>query len=248
MILSALIPAAALAGTAPAKKPAASGFSGKGQFGLLDSQGNAQARSANAVIDIAYITGHWKHALHASMLYGQSAGIVSAERWDVAWQSNDHITPNFFVFGALRYERDMFDGFVYQGNGALGVGYHVIHTKSATLSIQLGAGYMLSRPEIVQILAPGVVSRAPQSRRDYAIASGGLDYEQQLSGTTMLTDKFLVNTGGFNTLFVNDLALTVKVSTQLAVSLGYNIQDNTHPPGKIKNLDTTETVNLVYAF
>ena len=58
----------------------------------------------------------------------------------------------------------------------------------------------------------------------------------------------LVNAGSVNTLVTNSLALVVKVSTRLAMSLAYDIQDNTHPPGAIKHLDSTETVNLVYAF
>jgi putative salt-induced outer membrane protein YdiY len=46
----------------------------------------------------------------------------------------------------------------------------------------------------------------------------------------------------------NTLALAVKISTKLALSVGYNVQDNDNPPGGVKKLDTLETVNLVYAF
>ena len=58
----------------------------------------------------------------------------------------------------------------------------------------------------------------------------------------------LVNSGSINTLATNTLALTVKMSTKLALSLGYNVQDNTSPPPGLKKVDTLETVNLVYAF
>jgi len=34
----------------------------------------------------------------------------------------------------------------------------------------------------------------------------------------------------------------------LALSLGYNVQDNTTPAAGAKHVDTLETVNLVYAF
>ena len=81
-----------------------------------------------------------------------------------------------------------------------------------------------------------------------AIVSAGLDYSQALSSTTALSDKLLVEAGSNNTLITNTLALSVKMSTRLALSLGYTLQDNTRPPPGLKYLDTTENVNLVYAF
>jgi putative salt-induced outer membrane protein len=244
-----LVPAMASAGDPPAAKPPANGWSGKGQIGILASQGNAQAKSANAALDLAYVAGSWKHALHADLLYGESADVVSAERWDALWQSNRQFSSKFFAFGAVRYEHDLFDGFEYQGSGAVGIGYLVLDSQSVKLSVQLGAGYMLSRPEVLtKDVSGAVIARALQPVQNYAIATAGVDYEHKLTDTTTLSDKFLVNAGGENTLFTNALALAVKVSTKLALSLGYNIQDNTHAPPGIKSLDTTETINLVYAF
>ena len=46
----------------------------------------------------------------------------------------------------------------------------------------------------------------------------------------------------------NTLALAVKISGKLALSLGYNIQNNSNPPPGRKKLDSLETVNLVYSF
>ena len=44
------------------------------------------------------------------------------------------------------------------------------------------------------------------------------------------------------------LALAVKISTKRALSVGYNIQDNTKPPANMKKLDTLETIDLVCLF
>jgi putative salt-induced outer membrane protein YdiY len=46
----------------------------------------------------------------------------------------------------------------------------------------------------------------------------------------------------------DEIALTVKMSDKLALSVGYGLTDNTHPPDTIKKLDTVTTVNLVFAF
>ncbi|HWG70678.1 MAG TPA: DUF481 domain-containing protein [Steroidobacteraceae bacterium] len=51
-----------------------------------------------------------------------------------------------------------------------------------------------------------------------------------------------------DTLITDALELTVKMSTNLALSLGYGLQDNTKPPAGLKKIDTVETVNLVFAF
>lgn len=224
-------------------------WTGTGQLGFLASQGNSEAKSANGLLDLAYLTGPWKHSLHLGLLYGENAGITSAERWNALWQSDYSITPRLYAFGTLRYEHDLFDGFQYQGSGAAGLGYKILQTQSISLSGQVGAGYMLSRPELLTKNAAGaVIARTLQPSQDYAIATAGLQYSQKLTATTTLSDTFLVNAGSANTLITNALALTVKMSTQLALSLGYNIQDNTKPPAGIKSLDSTETVNLVFAF
>ena len=56
------------------------------------------------------------------------------------------------------------------------------------------------------------------------------------------------NSARVSRVATNTLALTVKMSTKLALSLGYNLQDNTSPPPGLKKVDTLETVNLVYSF
>ncbi len=75
-----------------------------------------------------------------------------------------------------------------------------------------------------------------------------MTYSQALSRTTTLSDKLLVEAGSINTLVTNALALAVKISGKLALSVGYAIQDNSEPPAGLKKLDTLETVNLVYSF
>ena len=252
LIMVLLGPATAFA-TASTPALVTAHFTGKGQLGVVASQGNAQGTSANAAIDLNYLSGLWKHSLDLTTLYGQSLGIVSAERWMAMWQSSRKISAEAYVFGSLRYEHDLFDGFQYQASGALGVGYTLIHSKATTLSTQIGAGYMVSRPETLTSVAltnptRTFIERLAQPSERYAIGTLGVNYEHTITHTTSVSDKLLVNAGSVNTQVTNALALVVKVSTQLALSLGYNLQDNTHPAPGIQHLDSIETVNLVYAF
>jgi len=224
-------------------------WTGKGQVGVVASQGNTDAKSANALIDMALLEGQWKHALHLGGLYGENAGITSAERWDTLWQSNYDLTTDLYTFGALRYAHDMFSGFQYQASAAAGLGYKLIDSNDVKLSAQVGAGYRKSRAEeLVKDAAGEVTQRIPEASTGDAILSAGLDYSQALTSTTTLTDKLLVESGSSNTLYTNSLALAVKMSNRLALSVGYNLQDNTKPPPGLKKLDTTETMNLVFSF
>jgi putative salt-induced outer membrane protein len=245
--LCGLIPIIAVADDPP--PPPQDVWTGKGQAGYVSSQGNSDAKSANAAIDAAFLDGPWKHAFHLGGLYGQSAGIVSAERWDTNWQSNYDLTPHLYTFGGLRYERDMFSGFQYQESVTTGLGYKILDTATTKLDLQVGAGYKRLRPEDL-IYGPtgAVVQRIPLTAESGAIGTLGLNYSQALTSTTTLTDKLLVESGSNDTLSTNALAVAVKVSKKLALSVGYTVTDNTTPPAGLKKVDTLETVNLVYAF
>jgi putative salt-induced outer membrane protein len=244
-----LAPLMAMAEDAPPPPPEGV-WTGKGQAGYVSSKGNSDSKSANVALDMALVEGPWKHAFHLGGLYGESAGIVSAERWDTGWQSNYDLTKDIFTFGGLRYQHDMFSGFQYQASGTAGVGYKIFDTDATKLSAQVGAGYRKLRPEdLIKDPATGAVTgRTLEPAESGAVGTFGVNYSQALTATTTLSDKLLVESGSSDTLITNALALAVKISTKLALSVGYSIQDNTKPPAALKKLDTLETLNLVYSF
>lgn len=241
----ALLPAVALCDEAPPQDV----WTGKGQAGIVASQGNTQARTANAALDLGLLDGPWTHSLHLETLYAKSAGITSGERWDALWQTNYALSSALYTFGALRFDRDLFSGFNYQGSVAAGLGYKIIDTNGLKLSVQAGPGYRRERPQMLTRDAAGeVIARTFGAPTSSAILSAGIDYSQALTATTTLSDKLLVESGGGNTLLTNALALSVKMSSRLALSLGYNIQNNSSPPPGLKKLDSIETINLVFSF
>ena len=224
-------------------------WAGKGQLGFLDSQGNTVSESLNAALDMTRVDGPWKNALVLLGLYGRSGQVVSAERYDGRWQTNYDLSPTIFTFGAAHYEHDMFSGFQYQADGSAGLGYKIFNTDKTKLTAQVGVGYQWARPELLETNADGEVEyRVPLASTDNVIATAGLDFSQGLSKSTTLSNKFLTEIGSADTVLHDQLALTVKMSTKLALSLGYQVQDNTNPPVGVKKLDTVATANLVYAF
>ncbi|MDP8986346.1 MAG: DUF481 domain-containing protein [Pseudomonadota bacterium] len=248
IIVATLDASAVRADDAPAPAPQHV-WLGKGQFGFLESTGNSEATSVNGSIDLSRYDEGFKNAAYVAGLYGKSAGIVSAERLEAREQTNYEISTHTFAFGALRYEHDLFDGFQYQASVTAGFGYTFLESQSDKLSGQLGAGYRRLRPEtILKDDAGAVVSRVPQKATGEAIGTASVDYLHRFTPTTTVTDKFLLEHGSANTMAHDEIALAVKMSTKLALSVGYAITRNSNPPAPLKKLDTMSTVNLVFSF
>jgi putative salt-induced outer membrane protein len=241
--------AQAWADDAPAPPPPQGVWLGKGQAGFLDSHGNSDAESINGNIDMIRYDGAWKNELYLGGLYGKSSDVVSAERWETHSQSDYAVSGALFAFGGLRFEHDLFDGFQYQASATGGLGYKFIDTNDTKLSAQLGAGYRRLRPEDIFKDPDGVViSRIVHPATGEAIGTVGVDFSQAFTKTTVLTNKFVTEAGSSNTMLHDQLALTVKMSEKLALSVGYAFTDNTHPPETLKKIDTLATINLVFSF
>jgi putative salt-induced outer membrane protein len=225
------------------------GFSGKGQLGYVMSRGNSDSDSANAAFDLFLVRGDWKHELFVDGLYGKSAEVTSAERWDVRFQSDYTITPRLFSFGALTYQNDRFSGFQYQASASGGIGYKFIDTSATKLAAQIGVGYRSLRPELlVKDDAGAVVQRVPQESDSDVVGTAGVTFEHAFNAITKITDKLQIESGSSNTSTQNDLALEVKMSKKLSLAAGYSSRNNSEPPAGLKRTDTLTTLNVVYAF
>ena len=251
LLLAATPSALVWADDTPAPPPPQHEWIGKGQAGFLESKGNSSGESINGALDLSRYDDDWKNALHVEGFYGKSGDVVSAERWIVNEQTDYTITTRTFAFGGLRFEHDQFDGFVYQASITAGLGYKLLDTGSDKLTIQAGPGFKRLRPETI-VKDPGgsgaVVDRIPLDAENEAIATVGVDYAHSFNKSTVLSNKLLLEYGSQNTLTTDQIALTVKMSTALALSVGYQITDNSKPPAPLRKVDTVTTVNLVYAF
>jgi putative salt-induced outer membrane protein len=224
---------------------------GKGQFGFLESKGNSNAESINGNIDFTRYDAPWKNEITLLGLYGKNNGIVSAERFEAREQTNYNVTSNIFAFGALRYEHDLFDGFEFQRSITAGLGYKVFDTKTTALSFQAGAGYRQIRPETLNYNQNGngeVISRIPLGQTNEAIGSLEIDFMHKFNDATTLTNKLYGEYGSMNTMATDQIQLAVKMTTKLALVLGYTIIDNTDPAPGLKKVDQLTTVNLQFSF
>ena len=236
--------AAARAGDPP---PPDSQWFGSGQAGLLIASGNTNASTFNAKLNLARTDGPWKNTLYFGGLYGKSNGIVNGEALEGRYQLDHKITDKLFWFTSLDAVRDLFSGFAYQATLSGGVGYKFIDTADTKFSGIFGPGYQrLETQTLTKNAAGAVIQRVNGPSQGDLVATLGLNLEQKLTTSTKLTDKFLATSGSLNTAVANDFAISVSMSSVLALSVGYGIRYNTTPAAGVKKLDQLTTVNIVY--
>jgi len=225
------------------------GWTGQGQAGVVMARGTLDTTTANAKLDATDTIGDWKDIAHLAFLYGRSGKVSSAQRLEGAWETDYNFTRSAFVFGSVNGENDHFDGFVYQVTLATGLGYKFVDTDTTKLTGNLGFGYRrLQNETLAAPDANGFVARTPGPSTSDGVGTAGLDYVQQITPSTKLTDKLLIQSGGQNTAVANDFAVAVSINHSLALSTGYGVRYNSAPPTGTKSTDQLFTVNIVYSF
>jgi putative salt-induced outer membrane protein len=215
---------------------AAADWSGKGTFGGVLARGNTETETINLNVDVENKLDEWTHKAGASMLRTVTDDITSADRWELRGESQYSLTERSYLFGALRYEDDAFTDYEYQATLSGGYGYRFITNDTTKLEGQIGAGYR--EAEV----------RLTGEQQDGIIARGALDFEHKLTTTTLIYDRFLVESGSDNTFVQNVLGVEVKINDTFALGLDYAVRHNTDVlPGTDKT-DQVLTANLVYGF
>lgn len=227
--------------------PAHADWTGKGEGGLLLSRGNSESTAGNLKLDIAKEQNDWKNSLFVAGLYASNASFATAERIEGRYQLDHKLSGKLYAFGALRGERDLFSGFVYQATASVGLGYKFIDSATTKLAGTFGVGYRQLQPEQL-IKDPGgqVIERIKGESSGNAVATAGLNFEYQATKTTKLLDKLLVEAGSSNTSLANDFGVQVSMTDRLALAFGYGVRYNTDPAPGSKKLDQQTTVNIVY--
>jgi putative salt-induced outer membrane protein len=216
--------------------PACAQWTGKGEAGIAVANGNSDSRTANAKVAVGHKVGNMEYTLGFAGLYVRNDGDTTAKRWESLFQDRYNFGGGHtYWFGGARYEEDRFSGFDHQGVLDTGVGHKFIDTDATKLSGQVGVGYKFW--ETLDV---------PRDKDNSIAGTAALDFSQRLTATTSLTNKLGAEVTSDSNFLQDELALSVKVSDRLALSLGYAVRHNTDPPAGFKKTDTLSTVNLVY--
>jgi putative salt-induced outer membrane protein len=227
-------PGVVLVALCAASAPALADWTAKGELGASFASGNSENESANAALEVKNTRDKWTHTLGLAGNYGSDGTVTTAERWEVRGQSDYAFTDRAYWFGAGRYEDDRFSAFEYQASLSTGPGYKFINTERTKLWAQAGPGYRFAEV------------RETGESEDGVILRGDVGFEHQLTDTTKIVDRFLVESGSDNTYLQNDLGLEVTISGSLGLRVGYQVRHNSDVLPGIEKTDTLATVGLLY--
>ncbi len=219
-------------------------WTGTGEAGLIIADGNTETETANARLQLGTTVNDWEHTAGLAGLYASTGGDTTAERWELFGESHYNLNERDFAFGAGRYENDEFSGFEYQATLSGGLGRHFIDTDRTKLTATAGIGYKFFETRdafdpLGNLLEAG-------DKDSEVVFRGTADFEHGFTETTSVVNALIVESGASNTYVENALALKVKMSTKLALALGYAIRHNTDPSSGFEKTDKLTTINLVY--
>ena len=219
-------------------------WTAKAEAGAVAARGNTYTDSANVKLDVARGLEKWKHAVALAAVYASDETGATGQRWEGRGQSDYKFHPKGFWFGSGRYEEDRFSGFVYQSTLGTGLGWRFYDDPTTKFITQIGVGYKVSRKR--DAFDEDGVTFIPSERQEELIGQFGIDFHRQLTATTKIVDKFLVESGANNTFVQNEFSVQVRIMESLALAVGYAARYNTEPPEGFEELDTLTTLNLVY--
>ena len=220
-------------------------WSGRGQIGAFLSTGNSD--NSGVALSLALLrTGiNWEHRLRATADYQRSSGRTLREQYLVAWEPRMQVQKDLFAFGLAQYDSDRIQGISARYSLSGGLGYKVIDSSSAKLSVKAGPAWRQ-------------VEFADGTGYDSLGALAGLDFSWQLARPLRLTQNadLVADSGGTavayidsnNTSIVATTGIEATITTRLSTRLSYTIDYDSNPPPGALSTDTLSRFTLVYAF
>ena len=220
-------------------------WSGEGQVGAFLSTGNSDDMGLSLAVNLKREGIRWSHALRATADFQRSSGVTSREQFLAAYEPRFQMGDNIFAYGLTQYERDRFQGFYNRYAVSVGVGYKLLDSDSATLSVKAGPAFR-------------VTERTNGERISRLAGLFGADFDWRLADRVTFTqDANAVAETGTEALLVVDSANTTlnltsgidfKVSDRLRSRLTYNIEYDSNPGPGAETTDTLTRFSLVYGF
>lgn len=211
-------------------------WSGKGRLGGVLTRGNSETTTLNGHMDVVNNLERWHHKFGGSVLRTLNEEVVTADRWEIRAESDFKPTKRTYTFLSLRYEQDEFTDYEYQAIGAVGYGYHFIENEDTKLDGKIGVG-----ARATELRLSGETERED-------ILRGALEFEHHLTDTTLIFNRYLVESGSTNTFMQNQFGIEVKINHAFALGLGYEVRRNTDVLPGTRNSDQIYTASIVYGF
>jgi putative salt-induced outer membrane protein len=220
-------------------------WSGRGQIGAFQSTGSSSNVGVTLSLALARTGIDWQHRLKVNIDYQRSNGQTSREQYLAAYEPRYQITGNLFAYGLAQYERDRFQGFSSRYSASGGLGYKLIDSKTAQLSLQAGPAWR--RVDFLDGTSDSSLG-----------ALAGLDFDWQFAKSLKFTQdaNLVADTGGAATVLIDSnntsvlltSGLEAKISDRLTTRLSYTLDYDSNPPAGAVSTDTLTRFTLVYGF
>jgi putative salt-induced outer membrane protein len=241
LLLSAGVPAPASADDAPSGENQSQpqrqpqNLSGQASLGVLNTNGNTNARTVNGKLTLTYTDGLWGHSGTATALNSEKDRTTTDERYGLAYKGTYELSARNYAFGSLSYDNDRFAGITERKTEAGGYGWHLINRPQHVLDAEAGGG------ATQQTLAGGETQNS-------AVALANAKYQWLISDTSKFTQTVKIERGRRNTS-VNPLTeLKLVIAGNLFTTLSYELRYNSEVPDGTLHTDSLTAVNLGYAF
>jgi putative salt-induced outer membrane protein YdiY len=248
--LAQLAAAAALA--LPALSHAQATVKPDGQFraslglGASLTSGNTRSTSFALAGDAVRATEQDKISLYGSSLYARSAGVTSAEQLRLGSRYDYNLTPLWFGFGGLDFERNKLANLKLRSQLSGGVGYHLLKTPTTVWDLFGGVAYSSDR-----FVEPTLIDSAVRTSYGYPSLLLGEESSHKLSDSTSARQRFVLypnlkNSGEFRATW--DAALSVAMSRAMNLTVGLGLAHNSDPGLGRKSTDMllTSGVNVKF--
>ena len=220
-------------------------WGGRGQIGAFQSSGNSDNVGVTLSLAMERTGIDWQHRFRANLDYQRSNGRTSREQYLAAYEPRYQIDESLFAYGLAQYERDRFQGFSSRYSLSGGLGYKVIDSGGAQLSLKAGPAWRR-------------VDFLDGTNESSLGGLAGLDFDWQLARSLKFTQDadLVADTGGQATVLVDanntsvllTSGLEAKVSDSLTTRLSYQVDYDSNPPTGAVSTDTLTRFTLVYGF
>lgn len=210
-------------------------WKGEAELGFISTTGNTETQTLNAKLAIEYKIAKWTHLFRAETLQSKESGVETANRDMALYRARYQLAHSNYLFGLLRYEKDVYAGYDRRTTEVAGYGHQIYDLEKFKWDVEAGLGARQTDNTDNTESNDGIVR----------LATGLLWH---FTETSSLGQDVFVEKGSNNTSTEATTALKVKINSSLAMKVTYKIKDNSQVPVDVKHTDTETAVTLVYDF
>lgn len=210
-------------------------WSGEGEAGAFVNTGNAPGIGLVGGFKMLVEGQNWRVGTNARADYQETNSVITREQYRFSAEPNYKFDERGYLFGLGQYEQDRFQGFASRYSVSGGLGYSVLKSEAARLSVKAGPAWRVTEP--VAAARESVVAGLASLEAKVKITPS-LEYSQDAS----------IYSDATGSTFYTLAALDSKLIGKLKARFSYMIQHETAPELGRFGTDTTSRLSLVYGF